>query len=376
MYNIEKFCNEANITVADMDADFWLALDRGTRVELVRCWWLDHDDEGYTSMTGATACAEFFGSKQNSIRGLQTEAFQGMTAPWQKGYESNWRVALKFLEEASITPEQVKQGIDAVIQLVTSGRVEREAVTQNIPLRTEEGRQLRDALAVGPTLSDYGIEPGADVLAHARQVEQEVEQGLAAAEQRFQDKLAALVPDAPKSSRRERTWFVEDGVFKSKQGPECLIYACPACGAGAYDHDTLMRGFGVRVNKDTGRAYPQTWCRACKGVVSKKARADKNQTKTEPQEQGDHPKFLSQFLTRARQELRDYVGQRDCDLDNREHVKALKIDLEDAIKYLRYAQRFEEQVKQLNDMIDVAPDGLPSSDDVRAFLDSLPSEVG
>lgn len=259
MYNIEKFCNEANITVADMDADFWLALDRGTRVELVRCWWLDNDDKGYTSMTGATACAEFFGSKQNSIRGLQTEAFQGMTAPWQKGYESSWRVALKFLEEASITPEQVKQGIDAVIQLVTSGRVEREAVTQNIPLRTEAGQQLRDALNVGPTLSDYGIEPGADVLAHAQQVEQ----------------------DAPKSSRRERTWFVEDGVFKSKQGPECLIYACPMCGAGAYDHDTLLRGFGVRVNKDTGKAYPQTWCRSCKNDKSKAVREAKSQTKGE-----------------------------------------------------------------------------------------------
>lgn len=256
MHNIEQFCREAEITIQDMDADFWLALDRATRVELVRCWWLDNDDKGYTSMTGAAACAEFFGSKQNSIRGLQTEAFHGMTAPWQKGYESHWRAT--------------------TVQLVTSGRVAREVVTQNIPLRTDEGQQIRDALAVGPTVSDYGLEPGADVLAHARQVEQEVEQELAAAEQRFQDKLAALVPEV--KSRRERTWIYEDGVFKSATGPECLIYACPICGAGAYDHDTLMRGFGVRVNKNTGKTYPQTWCRACKNEVSKKARASKAQT--------------------------------------------------------------------------------------------------
>lgn len=364
MYNIEKFCNEANITVADMDADFWLALDRGTRAELVRCWWLDNDDKGYTSMTGASACAEFFSSKQNSIRGLQTEAFHGVTAPWQKGYESSWRAALAFLEQASIKPEQAQEAFDAVVDLAVRTR---DCVTQNIPLRTDAGRQLRDAVAVGPTFSDYGMEPGADVLAHVQQVEQEVEQELAAAEQRFQDTLAALVPEV--KAKREPTWVFEDGVFKSRQGPECLIYACPACGAGAYDHDTLMRGFGVRVNKDTGKTYPQTWCRSCKNAKSKAAREAKNQP------EGDHPQFLTQFLTRARQELRDYIGYLDCDQGIREHVKELKSDLEDAVKYLRYAQRFEEQVKQLDDMINAAPDGLPSSDAVAAFLNSLPSEV-
>lgn len=217
MYNIEKFCNEANITVADMDADFWLALDRTTRVELVRCWWLDNDNKGYTSMTGASACAEFFSSKQNSIRGLQTEAFHGAIAPWQKGYESCWRAALAFLEQASIKPEQAQEAFDAVVDMA---------------LRTE---------------------PGADV----QQVEQTVK--------------AKLGP----------TWMVEDGVFKSRQGPECLIYACPTCGAGAYDHDTLVRGFGVRVNKTTGKTYPQTWCRSCKNAKSKVARSVKSQTKGE-----------------------------------------------------------------------------------------------
>ena len=101
-YNIKAFCAEAEIKIEDFDADFWLALDRTTRCELVRCWWLDNDDKGYSAGKGAEACAAFFASKTNSIRGLQNEVFKDQIAPWQEGYASEWRASVPEPEQQAL----------------------------------------------------------------------------------------------------------------------------------------------------------------------------------------------------------------------------------------------------------------------------------
>lgn len=68
------------------DRDSFLALSRAEKVELVRQWWQVNYLLGLNSMAGAVACGAHFGVTQNTVRGLQTEAFKDQIKPWSLEY--------------------------------------------------------------------------------------------------------------------------------------------------------------------------------------------------------------------------------------------------------------------------------------------------
>lgn len=257
-YNLNVFCNEADIKVEDMDSDFWLQLDRVTRCELVRCWWLDNDDKGYSAGKGAEKCAEFFASKTNSIRGLQNETFKDQVAPWQAGYKSDWRqaailsrskvkdmdieavregstgdharkftdedkqAALKFLDEAGVTVEQAKEAVDAVTQLA--------------------------AQTVIPAM------------------------------QQLVDAAADHIKTRKARGQNEKTpWVFEDGEFKAKV-PGHAICVCPSCGATALNNASVLFLFSIRYDDEAKtKPRPQSLCKTCRKDHAKSRRALKTQ---------------------------------------------------------------------------------------------------
>lgn len=216
LYNINKFCSEIPMQLSELDADLWLAFDRATRIEFVRAWWLDHDDKGFTSMTGADACAEFFHSKQNSIRGLQTEAFKGITAPWQKGYVSGWREAVAALKAED-----------------------------------EHTRKITDADHATTTnaLMNMAEQPAPETKAKTKRQ-----------------------PKAPKAPKRALSWVrINSELHPATPGsPICV---CPSCKIEAFTHEQVAQIFSIRYdNKDRTKPRPQSLCGACRTKSAREKR--------------------------------------------------------------------------------------------------------
>jgi hypothetical protein len=278
LHNLTKFCSEADIQLSDIDADFWLALDRAARIEFVRAWWLDHDDKGFTSMTGADACAEFFHSKQNSIRGLQTEAFKGVIAPWQKGYVSGWRevvtaptdyaalesravghmlaeakdeasqqAALKFLGEAGLPVEQAQEAFKAVTSALTPDLA---SMADRI-MQDEYTRRLTDAEhAAANALMNMAEQPAPETKAKTQRQ-----------------------PKAPKPPKRAPKRWVRINGELHPATPGAPICVCPSCKVEAFTHEQVALTFSIRYeNKDRTKPGPQSLCGTCRTKSAREKR--------------------------------------------------------------------------------------------------------
>lgn len=282
LHNLTKFCSEADIQLSDIDGDFWLALDRAARIEFVRAWWLDHDDKGFTSMTGADACAEFFHSKQNSIRGLQTEAFKGLIAPWQKGYVSGWREAL-LDAPTPVMPVEVRQKNARKISDIASGAVKpvfeadyAELESRAVGHMLAEAKDEASQQAALKFLGEAGLSVEQAQEAFEAVTSALTEQGIPAM-QALVDGAAEVLEKRktkrqPKAPKRALSWVRINGELRPTT-PGRAICVCPSCGVPAHTHAEVAEIFSIRYdNKDRTKPRPQSLCGACRTKSAREKR--------------------------------------------------------------------------------------------------------
>ena len=164
---------------------------------------------------------------------MQTEAFKGLIAPWQKGYVSGWREAMA--EDAADLA-----AMDAV--------------------KDEPSMPWDEFEKTLPAPTDYAA-------LESRAVGHMAEQP--APETKAKTKRQ---PKAPKPPKRALSWVRINGELHPAT-PGQAICSCPSCGVTAKTHAEVAETFSIRYDKkDRTKPRPQSSCSTCRTKSARERR--------------------------------------------------------------------------------------------------------